>query len=51
MKLEKLKLLELPDKGVRDWYEMQKEKLTASSIASMTGKCHFTTRKNLFSLK
>ena len=47
MKLEKLKLLELPEQRSPEWYEMRKEKLTASSIASAIGKCHFTTREEL----
>jgi len=46
-KLKKLKLLELPEQRSPEWYEMRKEKLTASSIASAIGKCHFTTREEL----
>ena len=47
MKLEKLKLLKLPEQRSPEWYEMRKEKLTASSIASAIGKCHFTSREEL----
>jgi putative phage-type endonuclease len=46
-KLKQLKLLELPEQRSPEWYEMRKEKLTASSIASAIGKCHFTTREEL----
>ena len=46
-KLKGLKLLELPEQRSPEWYEMRKEKLTASSLASVIGKCHFTTREEL----
>lgn len=46
-KLKGLKLLELPEQRSPEWYEMRKEKLTASSLASAIGKCHFTTREEL----
>jgi len=46
-KLKKLKLLELPEQRSPQWYAMRKEKLTASSLASAIGKCHFTTREEL----
>lgn len=46
-KLKKLKLLDLPEQRSPEWYAMRKEKLTASSIASAIGKCHFTTREEL----
>jgi putative phage-type endonuclease len=46
-KLKGLKLLELPEQRSPEWYEMRKGKLTASSIASAIGKCHFTTREEL----
>ena len=46
-KLKKLKLLELPDQRSPEWYAMRKEMLTASSVASAIGKCHFTTREEL----
>lgn len=46
-KLKKLKLLDLPEQRSPEWYSMRKEKLTASSIASAIGKCHFTTREEL----
>ena len=40
-------MLELPEQRSPEWYAMRKEKLTASSIASAIGKCHFTTREEL----
>ena len=46
-KLKKLKLLELPEQRSPEWYSMRKEMLTASSVASAIGKCHFTTREEL----
>ena len=46
-KLKCLKRLELPEQRSPEWYEMRKEKLTASSLASAIGKCHFTTREEL----
>ena len=48
-KLKKLKLLELPEQRSPEWYEMRKEKLTASSIASAIGKCHLQRVKNDYS--
>ena len=46
-KLKKLKLLKLPEQRSPEWYAMRKEILTASSVASAIGKCHFTTREEL----
>ena len=46
-KLKGLKKLVLPEQRSPEWYEMRKEKLTASSLASAIGKCHFTTREEL----
>ena len=46
-KLKGLKQLELPEQRSPEWYEMRKGKLTASSLASAIGKCHFTTREEL----
>lgn len=46
-KLKKLKLLKLPDQRTPEWYEMRRNKLTASSLASAIGRCHFTTRDEL----
>ena len=34
IKLEKLKLLKLPDQRSPEWYEMRRDKLTASSLAA-----------------
>ena len=45
--LNELKQLELPDQRTPEWYEMRKEMLTASSMASALDKCHFTTRDEL----
>jgi len=42
-----LKKLELPEQRSKEWYEMRKEKLTASSLASALDKCHFTSRNEL----
>ena len=44
-KLKGLKQLKLPEQRSPEWYEMRKDKLTASSLASAIGKCHFTTRE------
>ena len=46
-KLEKLKKLELPEQRSKEWYEMRKTKLTASSLASAIGHCHFKSRDEL----
>ncbi len=45
--LNVLKKLELPEQRTKEWYEMRREKLTASSLASALDKCHFTTRNEL----
>jgi putative phage-type endonuclease len=45
--LESLKQLILPEQRTPEWYEMRKEMLTASSLASALDKCHFTTRDEL----
>jgi len=47
MKLENLKMLELPDQRTPEWYALRKKILTASSLASALGKCHFSTRDEL----
>ena len=46
-KLEKLKQLELPEQRTKEWYEMRKDKLTASSLAPAIGHCHFQSRDEL----
>jgi len=46
-KLETLKQLELPEQRTKEWYEMRKDKLTASSLATAIGHCHFQTRDEL----
>ena len=45
--LNLLKQLNLPEQRTKEWYEMRKEKLTASSLAAALGKCHFTSRNEL----
>jgi putative phage-type endonuclease len=45
--LNQLKLLELPEQRSKEWYEMRRDKLTASSLAAAIGKCHFTSREEL----
>lgn len=45
--LQLLKQLKLPEQRSPEWYEMRKDKLTASSMASALGKCHFTSRNEL----
>jgi putative phage-type endonuclease len=45
--LDILKKLELPEQRSKEWYEMRKEKLTASSLAAALDKCHFTSRNEL----
>ena len=47
LKLEKLKQLKLPEQRSKEWYEMRKDKLTASSLASAIGHCHFQSRDEL----
>jgi putative phage-type endonuclease len=42
-----LKKLVLPEQRSPEWYEMRKEMLTASSMASAIDKCHFTSRDEL----
>jgi len=46
-KLENLKKLELPEQRSEAWYQMRKTKLTASSLASAIGHCHFQSRDEL----
>ena len=46
-KLEKLKLLELPEQRSEGWYKMRKTRLTASSLASAIDHCHFQSRDEL----
>ena len=45
--LKSLKKLKLPEQRTKEWYDMRKEKLTASSLASALDKCHFTSRNEL----
>ena len=47
IQLEKLKQLKLPEQRSKEWYEMRKEKLTASSLADALGKGHFQSRDDL----
>ena len=50
-KLKGLKQLELPEQRSPEWYEMRKDKLTASSIASAIGNAILLRGKNLYYLK
>ena len=43
-KVNELKKLKLPDQRTFEWYEMRKNKLTASSFADALGKSHYNTR-------
>ena len=45
--LERLKKIKLPEQRSKEWYEMRKNKLTASSLASAIGHCHFQSRDEL----
>ena len=45
--LKQLKKLTLPEQRSKEWYEMRKDKLTASSLASAIGHCHFQSRDEL----
>jgi len=47
LQLKKLKELKLPEQRSKEWYEMRKEKLTASSLASAIDHCHFQSRDEL----
>ena len=47
VKLDRLKRMELPEQRSPEWYEMRKDKLTASSLASAIGHCHFQSRDEL----
>ena len=44
IKVNNLKQLVLPDQRTPEWYEMRKNKLTASSFADALGKSHYRTR-------
>jgi len=46
-KLDILKALELPEQRSEEWYNMRRDKLTASSLASAIGHCHFQSRDEL----
>jgi hypothetical protein len=43
-KVNELKKLVLPEQRTHEWYEMRKNKLTASSFADALGKSHYNTR-------
>ena len=45
--LKKLKELKLPEQRSAEWYEMRKEKLTASALADALDKGHFQSRDEL----
>lgn len=42
-----LKNMKLPEQRTAEWYEMRKDKLTASSLGSAISNCHFQTRDEL----
>ena len=44
IKVNNLKQLVLPDQRTPEWYEMRKNKLTASSFADALGKSHYRSR-------
>ena len=44
VKVNNLKLLVLPDQRTPEWFEMRKNKLTASSFADALGKSHYRSR-------
>ena len=43
-KVNELKKLKLPEQRTQEWYDMRKNKLTASSFADAIGKGHFKSR-------
>ena len=45
--LNELKKLKLPDQRTPEWYALRKKILTASSLGSAIGKCHFQSREEL----
>ena len=46
-KLAKLKTLKLPEQRSKEWYEIRKKILTASSLGTAIDKGHFQTREEL----
>jgi len=46
-KLDKLMKLKLPEQRSPEWYEMRRDKLTASSIATAVGDDNYKTKYNL----
>jgi len=42
-----LQKLELPEQRSKEWFDLRKNVLTASSLGSALGECHFTTRDEL----
>ena len=45
--LNELKKLKLPDQRTPEWYALRKKILTASSLGTAVGKCHFQSREEL----
>ena len=45
--LNDLKKLKLPDQRTPEWYALRKKILTASSLGTAIGKCHFQSREEL----
>ena len=46
-RLDKLKLLKLPEQRSQEWYDMREKILTASSLADAIGEGHFSTKEQL----
>ena len=42
-----LKKIKLPDQRSIEWFNMRRKVVTASSLASALGKCHYTSREQL----
>ena len=45
--MEKLQKLELPEQRSKEWYELRRGMLTASSLACALGDDHFKSRNEL----
>jgi len=50
-RLDKLKLLKLPEQRSPEWYDMRDKMLTASSLADAIGEGHFCTKEQLLMQK
>jgi putative phage-type endonuclease len=45
--VSELEKLELPEQRSKEWFDLRKNVLTASSLASALGECHFKSREQL----